>query len=336
MAEKTIVVNLPYGLAPNTLPGMSGYRFVPSHVGSADGEQVFARVAANNPGISAAIARLVHETKCGVVADVIAEYQYRVVMPHETYELVLPGSTDSVDGAPTKPVCVAVRLADDMRRAAAGLAPAYSDATGETVKIRAEEDLETRTQGQIVGCNPFRLAGSDLSASGEGEGIVVVSATGQKAEAEIVEENCRGAHVTARLVTALPPGKGTVMLSTRGWSTPEGELRTMSKSVTILAGATPPEPTPPVPTVPTVTAINDGRVPRQPHPDQGRAGHGHGGDDLDRRRDSRHRDTLRAEPRRGPAPHGRRGVHLRVRHGGRRRPAGHGDFQGPLAGGVES
>ena len=187
--------------------------------------------------------------------NVIAEYQYRVVMPHETYELVLPGSTDSVDGAPTKPVCVAVRLADDMRRAAAGLAPAYSDATGETVKIRAEEDLETRTQGQIVGCNPFRLAGSDLSASGEGEGIVGVSATGQKAEAEIVEENCRGAHVTARLVTALPPGKGTVMLSTRGWSTPEGELRTMSKSVTILAGATPPGPTP---VGPTVTAINDG------------------------------------------------------------------------------
>ena len=77
MAEKTIVVNLPYGLAPNTLPGMSGYRFVPSHVGSADGEQVFARVAANNPGISAAIARLVHETKCGVVADVIANVRSR-------------------------------------------------------------------------------------------------------------------------------------------------------------------------------------------------------------------------------------------------------------------
>ena len=123
MSGKSIAADLPYDLVANTLPRASGYRFVPTHKGSVNGDAFFAGLAENNPGMSAATARLVHETKCEVVAEMIAKYQYRVVTPHETYELAIPGSTDSVDGVPTEPAYVTVRLADDMRTAAADLTP---------------------------------------------------------------------------------------------------------------------------------------------------------------------------------------------------------------------
>ena len=253
MAEKSIVAELPYDLVANTLPHSSGYRFVPTHKGSVGGDAFFAGLAERNPGITAATARLIHETKYEVAAEMIARFQYRVVMPHETLELAVPGSTDSINGAPTEPAYVAVRLADDVRTAAADLKPTYVGKQDDGILFRLVEDVDSRETGRIVGTGNFYLAGTGLSASGDGEKVTVTAANGTEAQAEIVEESPLGSRITAHLAAAFPPGKGTITLLTRGMNTPEGELRPLVKLVTILAGETPPTPT-----GPTVTVINDG------------------------------------------------------------------------------
>ena len=72
----------------------------------------------------------------------------------------------------------------------------------------------------------------------------MVAADGTEAVAEVTGEDGYGMFITARLPVALPPGKGKVVLKTHGKRTPEGELRVLSKSVTILAGDPPPPPEP--------------------------------------------------------------------------------------------
>ena len=119
-------------------------------------------------------------------------------------------------------------------------------------EILSVEDIETRTPGQIVGTKQFRIAGANLSTTGDGEGVKVTAADGTEAAAEVTGEDGTGHYVTARLASELASGKGTVTVTTRGLRTPEGEPQTYSKKVTIVEGETPPGPT-----GPTVTAIND-------------------------------------------------------------------------------
>ena len=246
-------LNLYYSLVPNTLPETDGCHAAVSHVGTVDAETFFARVAKRRAGLDASTAELVLSSVCTTVAETLQERQYRVALGDVSFELAIPGSTDSVDGAMAGPAYVAVRPSAAIRNAAADVTPVYSAGDGVRTEVFSVEDLATCSPGEIVGTGAFRLAGCNISASGEDESVTVTAADGTRAVAVVESEDGTGSFITAHLPSALPPGKGTVTLKTCGKRTPEGELRTLSKSVTIIAGETPPGPV-----GPTVTAINDG------------------------------------------------------------------------------
>ena len=238
-------LRLGYSLAANTLPETDGYHAVVSHVGSVDKDTFCSRVAARRPGLEVSTVELVLSSVCSAAAEFLAERQYRVALGDVTFELAVPGSTDSVDGEIEGPAYVAVRLSKPLRNAASGVTPVYSGDEGDRTEIFTVEDFATRASNTIVGTDSFRVVGVNLSASGDGEAVKVTASDGTEAAAEVVEEDGAGRHITARLAEALRPGKGKVTLATRGWRTPEGELRTLVKSVTILAGETPPAPSAP-------------------------------------------------------------------------------------------
>ena len=245
-------LNLYYSLVPNTLPETDGCHAAVSHVGTVDAETFFARVAKRRAGLDASTAELVLSSVCTTVAEILQERQYRVALGDVSFELAIPGSTDSVDGAMAGPAYVALRPSAAIRNAAADVTPVYSAGDGVRTEVFSVEDLATCSPGEIVSTGAFRLAGSNISASGTDESVAVTAVDGSQTVAVVESEDGAGRFITAHLPSALPAGKGTVTLKTHGKCTPEGELRTLSKSVTVLAGETPPTPT-----GPTVTKIND-------------------------------------------------------------------------------
>ena len=237
MAKTTL--NLFYSLVPNTLPETNGYHAAVSHVGTVDAETFYLRVAKERAGLQASTVELVVASVCTTVAEILQERQYRVALGDVSFELAIPGSTDSVDGVMTGPAYVAVRLSAAMRNAAADITPAYSAGDGVKTEVFSVEELATCSLGQIVGTGAFRLAGSNISASGTDESVAVTAVDGSQTVAVVESEDGAGRFITAHLPSALPAGKGTVTLKTHGKCTPEGELRTLSKSVTIVAGEEP-------------------------------------------------------------------------------------------------
>ncbi len=244
---KTTVTNLTYTLSPNTLPGKGGYHAVLSHVDTTGEDAFYRRVAARRAGLDSATARLSMEAVLAAAADILVERQYRIALADLAFELAIPGSTDGIDGTPSEGAYVVIRPGTALRNAATGIRPVYS-AEEDRTEIVSVEDIDTRGTGQIAGTRQFRIGGINLSATGDGEGVKVRAGDGTETVAEIVSEDGTGHHITARLPVVLPPGKGMVTLTTRGWSTPEGELRPITKTVTLLAGDTPPGPTPEEPT----------------------------------------------------------------------------------------
>ena len=253
MADTSL--NPSYSLVANTLPETEGYHAVVSHVGSVDAETFFSRVAARRPGLDASTAELVLSTVCMTAAEILSERQYRVSLADVSFELAIPGSTDSMDGKMAGPAYVAVRVSSSLRNAAAGVAPVYAAGDGMRTDVFSVESLATRRHGEVDVAEQFRIAGVNLSASGEDESLKVAAADGTEADAEVVAEDGVGRFITARLAAALPPGKGKVVMTTHGKRTPEGELRVLAKSVTIVAG----EPTPPPPPTP-IAQTSDGQV----------------------------------------------------------------------------
>ena len=242
--DKRDSLKLGYSLVVNTLPEVDGYHAVVSHVGSVDTDTFCSRVAARRPGLEASTVELVLSSVFTTGAEFLVERQYRSALNDVTFELAVPGSTDSVDGDIEGPAYVAVRLSKSLRNAASGITPVYSGDEGDRTDIFTVEDFATRASNRIVGMDSFRVVGVNLSAIGDGEVVKVTASDGSEAIAEVVEEDGAGRHITARLAESLRPGKGKVTLTTHGWRTPEGELRVLSKSVTILAGDPPPPPEP--------------------------------------------------------------------------------------------
>ena len=244
MATEKDALNLRYSLVRNTLPETDGYHAVISHVGTVDEYELYGRTAARRPGLEASTVGLVVSSICRTAAEMLSERQYRIALGEVTFELAIPGSTDSVDGTLSGPAYVAVRASSPLRNAADGLTPVYAAADGDRTEVFSVESLSGAGSGWISGTETFRLAGVNLSASGDGEYIKVNAADGTEAIAEVTAEDGAGRFITARLPAALPPGKGKVTLTTRGKRTPEGELMPCTKNVTILAGDEPPTPAP--------------------------------------------------------------------------------------------
>ena len=253
--DKRDVLNLYYSLVPITLSGMDGFRRVPTHVGGRDHGTIFKDAAAKIPGQTAVGVELAWNSLMSSVMDYLAKYQYKVMLDGMTFELAIPGSTESVNAIPTEGVYVAITPSDAIRNAAADVTPVFSSEESDVPVVRRVENLSSHKTGELDVVEKFRVGGNNLTVAGEGEGLKVVAADGTEATAEVDAEDGLGRYIEARLSAVLPPGKGKVVLTTRGWRTPEGELRPCVKSVTILAGepTPPPEPTP-------IAQTSDGEV----------------------------------------------------------------------------
>ncbi len=252
MANLDYVPSLRYSLVLNTLPETTGYHYAVSHVDSRDANAIYEYVAANLHGQTVAGARLVWEALVETVKEALAEHLCRVSVSGVTFDLAIPGSTTSVNGMPTEGAYVSITPSAAIRNAAADISLVYYTGEEDVPKLKREENLADHRSGEIIGTESFRLAGSYLTTAGDDETITVVAANGTEAVAEVIREDGYGMFVDARLSAALPAGKGKVVLKTHGKRTPEGELRTLVKSVTILTGEEPP-PTP-------IAETEDGQV----------------------------------------------------------------------------
>lgn len=241
MANLSYVPSLNCSFVPNTLQGTTGYHLAPSHVDSVSGDRIHGDVADKLHGQTAAGARLVWECLIDTVVEALAEHQRRVSVCGVSFGLEIPGSTTAINGEPSEGAYVAITPSAAIRNAAAGISLVYSSGEGDVPKMTSVENCADHNRNEVVGTDPFLIVGSNLTTAGDDETITVVAANGTEAIAEVISEDGYGMGITARLATALPPGKGKVVLKTHGKRTPEGELRTLVKSVTILAG----EPTPP-------------------------------------------------------------------------------------------
>ena len=255
MANARDKVKIPYSLAPNSLPGADGYHRVLSHVGSKDCSVVFEGVAEKLPGQTPAGAELVWSSMVGTIAENMVKYQYKCSVNGVSFALAIPGSTTSINGSPSEDVYVSITSSLALRNSAVGITPVYSSDETDVPSMKSVENLADHKSDKIVGTESFRVSGNNLTVVGDDETITVIAADGTEAVAEVIREDGYGMFIDARLSAALPPGKGKVVLKTHGKRTPEGELRVLSKSVTILAGE---EPPPPEPT--PIAQTSDGQV----------------------------------------------------------------------------
>ena len=243
MATKK-AIKLKYSLVPNTLPRSAGYHRSLTHIDSRDGDSFFEDVASNLPGQTSVGAELVWNLMVEAIAENLAKYQYRVSVNGNTFELAIPGSTESVNGTPSEGVYVSVSPSTALRGAVADITPTYSDSEADAPALKQVVKQQSNVSDQIVVMESFRLVGNNITAEGDDETITVVAADGTEATAVVDSEDGAGMFITAHLAAPLPPGKGKVVLTTHGKRTPEGELRTLVKSVTILAGEGPVGPAP--------------------------------------------------------------------------------------------
>ena len=182
-----------------------------------------------------------------MVTEAMTEHLYRASVNGVSFELAIPGSTTSINGEPTEGAYVSISPSSAIRNAAADISLVYSSGEEDAPAIKSVENLKSHERSEVEGTAAFRIVGNNITVAADDESLTVVAADGSEAVAEVTGEDGYGMFITARLVAALPPGKGKVVLKTHGKRTPEGELRVLSKSVTILAGDTPPGP------VPTIT-----------------------------------------------------------------------------------
>ena len=240
----------------NTLPGTEGtYHHAVSSVNTCSLDE-FAERAGKKCGQSAIVTKNVLGAVGAEAEDILSTRLYRISAFGLVVEAAIDGSVPSADAplGPENKVYVAIRLSDELKNAGEGLVPTISG--GERSVLNAVQDEESEQYGAIVGTRTFILTGWGLTTSGEGEGISAESKIDGTVTAATVSRNEHGQTVWAALDRALPPGKATVCVLTRGKASADDAPWPVRKTVTILAGEEPPEP--PTPTGPTVTSVNNG------------------------------------------------------------------------------
>ena len=235
-----------YYLAPNTLPDTEGtYHGVYVSNGTDTLDDVCKNIETDKANVKKGTSKIVIRSMFGKLAEIISTRLCRVSAGPVTFEAAISGTVPYANSAlgSDNEVYIAVRLSDQLRNAAAGITPKYVRPGAVAAVFDGVEDTASGQKSCISGTAPFVGTGLRLSATNEGERIEVVDKDGVSHEATVVSED-HGQRITARLPSALPAGKGRVVISTRGYKTPEGDVHTYSRSVTILAAEPGPTPEP--------------------------------------------------------------------------------------------
>ena len=248
-----------YYLQPNTLPETEGsYHGVYVANGSSTLDDVGANIEASKANVSKGTVKLVIRSMFGKVAELVSSRLCRVSAGPVSFEAAIGGTVPYANSAlgDENELYIAIRLQDQLRNAASGITPKRINATAANAVLDGVADVASGKKSCVSGTDPFLSIGLRISATGPGESLAVVDKDGVSHDAEVVAEE-HGQRITARLSEALPPGQGRVVLTTRGYLTPDAELQTYSKAVTIVAGETPPGPADP----PEITRVQSDNEP---------------------------------------------------------------------------
>ena len=233
----------------NTLPGTEGtYHDAVSSIDLC-GLDTFAERVGRKCGYPAAVVKNIIGADGAEAQEILSTRLYRIGDVFGlTLEAAISGSVPSLDSPLTEDndVYVAIHPSSELKNAASGITPVRSGAET-VVALDRVEDEASGTPSVIDGTKTFILTGWGLSTSGEGEGVSVKSMVNGTETSATVIRNDGGRSVWARLDAALPAGKAKVCVMTGGAE--PGELWPVSRTVTILAGDTPPAPVVPAPTI---------------------------------------------------------------------------------------
>ena len=209
------------------------------------------KVCAGRTNIDAPTLKLILRTAFAFVAEDMAENVFRYQTGLLTFEPAIEGSLASMDAALTdkNPLVIAVRLGSEFVREIAGIVPARDSDDVISVKIDDVLDVAAEKYHQVTGGKRFQVTGKNISARGEGEGLAVAGPDGVAHPCTVVEEDGMGQRIVAEAPVDADVGRGAILLTTRGYATPDVEPMLVKKPVTVVAA----KPTPAKP--PKVTLI---------------------------------------------------------------------------------
>ena len=238
-----------YYLGENTLPGTEGtYHGVYVSNNTYDLDDI--ADAMSGAGIKPATSKLVIRTMYSKVGELVSTRLCRVSAGPISFEPAASGTVPYANSTlgPDNELYVNVRLSDSLRNIAAGITPKRTDPSEVTARIDGVRSIPATEPKVIVSGEPFKITGWCVSATGSDESLAVVDKDGVSHAAEVIDEE-HGQRIIARVAEEIPAGPATVLLMTHGYLTPDAELRTCSKKVTVMAGA------PPVPATVTLRTM---------------------------------------------------------------------------------
>ena len=234
MANKTLKFVLVKNILPTAKEPYNG-QFVSNGTTALD---AFAeKVCAGRTNIDAPTLKLILRTAFAFIAEDMAENVFRYQTGLLTFEPAIEGSLPSMDAPLTdeNPLVIAVRLASDFVREISGVVPMRDTDDAISVKIDDVLDVEAEKYHQVTGGKRFQVTGKNISARGEGESLAVAGPDGAQHPCTVVEEDGMGQRIVAEAAADADPGKGAILLTTRGYATPDADLMLVKKQVTVIA-----------------------------------------------------------------------------------------------------
>ena len=254
-----------YRLTRNATPtaDKAPYLGVAVPVGSLAYDNILSRMIDAGTFMTKATAQYFLNAFYEFAAEEIAENVVRLNTGAVSIYPMIGGAFDSEDDTfkePRNTLYIGATLSQDIRNAVAGIVPDYlgDEAAAGSVKINTVFDLETMTNGIIVGTKDFRICGIDLTVpDGDDESLTFVKKDGVTKVADIVvSETEDGQRITCHLsgnTEAIPKGTYKVRLVSHGLD-PTAPLSVVTKTVTLTEAVPVPAPEP---TVTRVTESED-------------------------------------------------------------------------------
>ena len=204
---------------------------------TADLDAVAARAAKDNPALTKNMAKLIIRSLGEVLRNALEE-GHSVDTPWGYITCNIQGSLPTMDAAVSAENALVadfinsyetIGFADLLRGTNVS---ASSGAL--SVNIDTVEDALTKRKGVIVGTSEFVLTGKNLSGDGESLSLQKLDGT-LAATCSVTGGDGLGQRISARLATAVTPGKYRLALVTHGYSTPSAPIQTVMQSVEVVA-----------------------------------------------------------------------------------------------------
>jgi len=239
---------LTYIVVPNPLQGQDivHYDYVGQFVtnGTTRLDALCEKIAGERPNLDAPTVKLVIKTLFAVIADGIAAENVRYNFEGISFESAISGSVPSMDSALSieNELYVLVSVGDPLRGEMALLTASSGDAEGASVKILNVEDSVTHAVGLVNGTNRVHITGKNISASQTGESLALVNpeTLAPVATGTVVAEDGMGQRIDANFSSVAASGTYWMVLTTRGYATPDATPQAYRKKVEVLAPATAP------------------------------------------------------------------------------------------------